>query len=68
MKKYEVLAKDSRFAVYEDGHLGNQGFLSPEDALHSIWVDEGKLPTDFYRVKDGKKTGEVYLIKGEDTL
>lgn len=53
-----IKKKGERLAVYEDGKLGNQGFLTVADCLHSIWVDAGKVPSEFYSVDD---LGKVYL-------
>jgi len=47
---YEIRKKDSLLAVYKDGKIEAYGFNTNDDALHAIWVIEGKVFDHFYAV------------------
>lgn len=49
---YTIQEENNRYTVYENDTLVIQGCLTEEDALHAIWVTEGKVPDDFYVVDD----------------
>ena len=46
----EIRKKDGLLAVYKDGKMEADGFGTKDDALHAIWVLEGKVYDHFYAV------------------
>jgi hypothetical protein len=56
---YTIKQEGERLSVYLNNRLVSRGFMTEEDALHSIWCLEGKKPNDFYVVHEGV----VALIK-----
>jgi len=50
---YTIKQEGERLSVYLNNWLVSRGFMTEEDALHSIWVIEGKVHDDFYVVNDG---------------
>jgi hypothetical protein len=59
LTNYKLEKNRDRFMVTEDGKVLSNGFLNKMDALHSVWVINGEIPTHFYIEKDL----DVYLIE-----
>ena len=58
--KLQIRKKDERLAIYIDGKLDIQGFMTIEDALHAYWTCKGAIPNHFYNAdSDGIVSLEV---------
>lgn len=60
----QIKQNHDRLAVLVDGKIRTHGFMTVEDALHSVWVLNGKVPEHFYNAnEDGIVTMEVKTPK-----
>ena len=50
---YTIIQEGERFAALEDGKQFMKGFLTKEDLLHAVWVENGKIQDHFYIESDG---------------
>ena len=56
---YTVKQEGGTFTAYKDGKMISKGCLTENDALHSIWIGEGRVFDDFYVVD---KAGAVSRV------
>ena len=61
MKKaqYVIKRESERFTVFKDGKYYTKGFVTHEDALHSIWQKNGCIPNHFYTHSNGEVKLEI---------
>jgi len=48
-----TISKTAPYEAYKDGQTITKGFFDIESTLHSIWVLNGKVLTNFYEAIDG---------------
>ena len=56
---YKLTKENETITVYKNGKVASKGFMTEEDALHSVFVLEGKIYDHFY-VSD--KDGNIKCI------
>lgn len=59
MKKtnYKIIQERERFTVIQYDNVVSKGFITIEDALHSVWILNGSIPEHFYIEKEN----DIYL-------
>jgi hypothetical protein len=45
---YKLIKENETITVYKNGKVASKGFMTEEDALHSVWCLEGKVFDHFY--------------------
>ena len=63
--EYKMEKMNNRYRVTHLGFIVADGFIGQDMALHGVWVTNGSVPTDFYKVDED---GTIYLErKNEDS-
>ena len=56
--EYKIEKMNNRYRVTHLGIIVADGFVEKDMALHGVWVTNGSVSTDFYRVDED---GTIYL-------
>jgi hypothetical protein len=56
---YTMKKECNTYTVFKDGKTVSKGFNTKQDALHSVWVKEDKVPSHFYEESNGEIFYEI---------
>ena len=51
--------EDSTYTVFNSGLVASKGFITKQDALHSVWIMEGQEPSHYYEESNGEIFYEI---------